>query len=72
MTSHPTVRLIHACHPPAHPPPGLPEAVNRSIDIVSKEPADGAPTTDFAALLRAMPANCDYTIDKTPAAKVAA
>ncbi len=27
------------------------------VDLASKEPGDGAPTTDFAALLRAMPKN---------------
>ena len=31
------------------------------VDLVSKEPGDAPPTSDFAALLRAMPANCDYS-----------
>lgn len=39
----------------------LEEAANRSVDLVSKEPGDAPPTSDFAALLRAMPANCDYS-----------
>lgn len=38
----------------------LPEADNRSVDLVSKEPGDAAPTTDFAALLKDMPSNCSY------------
>ncbi|KAL4420164.1 hypothetical protein ABPG77_008300 [Micractinium sp. CCAP 211/92] len=38
----------------------LPEAENRSVDLVSKEPGDAPPTTDFAALLRDMPSNCSY------------
>ncbi|PSC75759.1 NAD(P)-binding [Micractinium conductrix] len=38
----------------------LPEAENRSVDLVSKEPGDAPPTVDFAALLRAMPENCSY------------
>jgi hypothetical protein len=31
------------------------------VDLVAKEPADAPPTSDFAALLRVMPANCDYS-----------
>jgi len=30
------------------------------VDLVSKEPGDAPPTTDFGALLRDMPANCSY------------
>ena len=32
----------------------------RAIDVVAKDVGDGAPTTDFAALLAGMPANCSY------------
>ncbi|KAL4428142.1 hypothetical protein ABPG75_002231 [Micractinium tetrahymenae] len=47
----------------------LPEAENRSVDLVSKEPGDAPPTTDFAALLREMPRNCSYAdMDATVAA----
>ncbi|PRW44340.1 NAD(P)-binding [Chlorella sorokiniana] len=47
------------------------EALNRSVDLVSKEPGDGAPTTDFAALLRSMPKNCDYSLPKVAASATA-
>ena len=42
----------------------LREADNRSVDLASKEPGEGSPTADaaaFAALLRAQPANCNYS-----------
>lgn len=39
----------------------LPEADNRSVDLVAKEPGDAPPTTDFAQLLKSMPKNCDYS-----------
>jgi hypothetical protein len=32
----------------------------RAVDVVAKGPGDGAPTTDFAALLEDMPRNCSY------------
>ncbi|KAK9830602.1 hypothetical protein WJX81_003718 [Elliptochloris bilobata] len=38
----------------------LPEARNRSIDVISKEPGSGQPTSDFAALLRGMDKNASY------------
>lgn len=41
-----------ACEPSPPAAPSPPQ-----VDLVSKEPGDGAPTTDFAALLRAMPKN---------------
>lgn len=34
------------------------------VDLASKEPGEGAPTADFAALLRAMPRNCDYSVTR--------
>mmetsp|Transcript_35747 Transcript_35747/g.89808 ORF Transcript_35747/g.89808 Transcript_35747/m.89808 type:complete len:288 (-) Transcript_35747:364-1227(-) len=45
----------------------MPEARNRSIDLASKEPGDGSPTTDFAKLFTDMPRNCDYGITDQPA-----
>lgn len=39
----------------------LREAANRAVDVVAKEPGDGAPTRDYAALLRGLPGNCDYS-----------
>jgi uncharacterized protein YbjT (DUF2867 family) len=33
---------------------------NRAIDVVSKDPGDGSPTTDFMALLAGMADNCSY------------
>ena len=39
----------------------LEEARNRSVDVVAAEPGDGAPTTDFGALLAGMAADCDYS-----------
>jgi len=36
-------------------------AERRAIDVVAKDVGDGAPTTDFAALLSGMAANCDYS-----------
>ncbi|GAB4818937.1 hypothetical protein N2152v2_005983 [Parachlorella kessleri] len=48
----------------------LKEADNRAIDVVSKPPGEGSPTTDFAKLLTDMPHNCDYS-DMEPAKKLA-
>eukprot|EP00887_Chlorella_sp_A99_P000270 scaffold13.g270.t1 len=49
----------------------LPQADNRSVDLGSKPPGAGAPTTDFAKLLTDMPHNCDYS-DAAAAQVVAA
>eukprot|EP00887_Chlorella_sp_A99_P003271 scaffold9.g3271.t1 len=49
----------------------LPQADNRSVDLASKPPGDGAPTTDFAKLLADMPRDCDYS-DAAAAQAVAA
>eukprot|EP00884_Botryococcus_braunii_P014981 jgi/Botrbrau1/23484/Bobra.106_1s0036.2 len=38
----------------------LPEADNRAVDCVAKDPGDGTPTTDFADLFRNLKANCKY------------
>lgn len=45
---------------------GLPAAANRSFDVISAERpagASGQPANDAAALLTAMTANCDYSIN---------
>jgi hypothetical protein len=42
----------------------------RALDVVSKPPEAGKPTTDFAKLFSDMSANCDYSDMET--AKVAA
>ncbi|KAK9906414.1 hypothetical protein WJX75_001479 [Coccomyxa subellipsoidea] len=38
----------------------LAEARNRSIDVITKLPGDGSPTTDYAALLASLTADCKY------------
>lgn len=45
----------------------LPEARNRSVDLVAKEPGDAPPTSDFAVLLRGMGKNCSYAPVAAPA-----
>ena len=35
-------------------------AANRAVDLVAREPGQGPPTTDFAALLQGCPADCSY------------
>lgn len=65
--------LLADCPPaPLRPAPGtrragLPQAQNRSVDLVAKEPGDAPPTTDFAKLLTDFAKNCDYKLDRTPA-----
>lgn len=34
--------------------------VRRSFDCITKEPGDGEPTSDFAALLSALQGDCKY------------
>ncbi|KAG2492360.1 hypothetical protein HYH03_009308 [Edaphochlamys debaryana] len=41
----------------------LKSAVNRSIDVIARNPGDGTPTKDFDALLSGLKANCDYSIN---------
>lgn len=42
----------------------LPQARNRSFDVITRPPGEGAPTTDFAHLLETMAENCDYSLPK--------
>ena len=53
--------MLHPTPPRPCAPQLVPEARNRSVDLVAKEPGDAPPTTDFGALLRDMPRNCDYS-----------
>mmetsp|Transcript_8757 Transcript_8757/g.25223 ORF Transcript_8757/g.25223 Transcript_8757/m.25223 type:complete len:331 (-) Transcript_8757:188-1180(-) len=45
----------------------LEEAVNRSVDVTSKEPGKGPPTTDFQKLFAEMSSNCNYSVANQPA-----
>jgi uncharacterized protein YbjT (DUF2867 family) len=39
---------------------GEPEAQNRSVDVISRKPGQGTPTTDFGALFSGFQENCKY------------
>eukprot|EP00638_Chattonella_subsalsa_P010948 CAMPEP_0117790734 /NCGR_PEP_ID=MMETSP0948-20121206/8441_1 /TAXON_ID=44440 /ORGANISM="Chattonella subsalsa, Strain CCMP2191" /LENGTH=298 /DNA_ID=CAMNT_0005620659 /DNA_START=158 /DNA_END=1054 /DNA_ORIENTATION=+ len=41
-------------------------AINRSIDIISEEEGEGAPTTDFNSLFKSCKGNCNYSFMGNP------
>ncbi|BDA46321.1 probable protein TIC 62, chloroplastic at C-terminar half [Coccomyxa sp. Obi] len=45
----------------------LAEADNRSIDVITKPPGEGTPTTDYAALLASLKKDCQYSAVAKPA-----
>lgn len=66
------VWLYAHCHfDPLYLPPFDIRCASLQVDLVAKEPADAPPTTDFGALLRDMPGNCDYSVQKAPATAAA-
>ncbi len=41
----------------------LPQAANKSFDVVSEKPGEGVVTSDWVGLLAGLQGSCDYTIN---------